>query len=309
MKLYVAYRTAANFAALSNCRIWRRYYLGGTSTIRQRAYQVKPPQPASADPVNRHQFRESWLRAATNDLRPYFASAGYQVPENIRFAIAFTSTGRHGNRRSESWHASADNTYEIFIRADIADPVEVLSLLATELVHTVVPDEAGHGRLFRDAALKVGLLPPMRQPVPAPHLVERLQKVADALGELPHAKLEFIKRDPLLAVTPAKASPSAVPLNGQKKQTTRMLKAECRHPDCGFVVRVSSGNVQDIGPPHCPKHGEMAVEIPAEERMEEPPLLRAINAASADNAAKQSAVADKASGTRAGNGASPAPAS
>jgi hypothetical protein len=56
--------------------------------------------------------------------------------------IAFTSTGRNGSRKSKSWHASssADNHYEIFIRADISDPVEVLSLLVKELVHTTLPD-------------------------------------------------------------------------------------------------------------------------------------------------------------------------
>jgi hypothetical protein len=65
---------------------------------------MKPQPPI---PPNHHEFREAWLRDATMALRPYFASAGYSVPENIRFAIAFTSTGRRGNRRSESWHASS----------------------------------------------------------------------------------------------------------------------------------------------------------------------------------------------------------
>ena len=52
---------------------------------------MKPPAPTVP---NCHEFREAWLRMATMELRPYFASAGYTVPENIRFAIAFTSTGR-----------------------------------------------------------------------------------------------------------------------------------------------------------------------------------------------------------------------
>ena len=48
-------------------------------------------------PINNHQeFREGWLRAATAELGPYFASVGYPLPDDIRFAIAFTSTGRKG---------------------------------------------------------------------------------------------------------------------------------------------------------------------------------------------------------------------
>src|SRR5271165_2018059 len=96
-------------------------------------------------PVNRHDFRESWLRAAAAELRPYFASVGYPLPDNIRFAIAFTSTGRKGQRVGECWHSSTsdDATYEIFIRADLAEPVEVLGVLVKELVHTALPSDSG----------------------------------------------------------------------------------------------------------------------------------------------------------------------
>jgi hypothetical protein len=60
-------------------------------------------------PVNRHDFRESWLRAAAAELRPYFATVGYSLPDNIRFAIAFTSTGRKGKRLGECWHSSTSD--------------------------------------------------------------------------------------------------------------------------------------------------------------------------------------------------------
>ncbi|MGE0290453.1 MAG: hypothetical protein AB7O50_15205, partial [Pseudolabrys sp.] len=76
-----------------------------------------------APAANRHELRESWLRAAANELRPYFASVGYPLPANIRFAIAFTSTGRNGKGLGECWHSasSEDGHYEIFLRADLAD--------------------------------------------------------------------------------------------------------------------------------------------------------------------------------------------
>jgi hypothetical protein len=227
---------------------------------------MKPPSPSTP---NHHEFREAWLRMATMELRPYFVSAGYQVPENIRFAIAFTSTGRRGNRRSESWHASssADSNYEIFIRADIADPVELLGFLTKELVHTTLPDGAGHGKEFREAAMKIGLLPPMREARPAPHLVERLEKLAALLGSLPHDRLN-ITHEPLIAINPGKPFDRAVSLNGHRTQTSRMFRASCKAPGCSFLVRVAAEKVREIGPPHCPKHGAMEVDLPVDEQGE-----------------------------------------
>jgi hypothetical protein len=227
---------------------------------------MKSPAPTVP---NRHEFREAWLRAATMELRSYFVAAGYNVPENIRFAIAFTSTGRRGNRRSESWHASSsgDNHYEIFIRADIAEPIEVLALLSKELVHTVLPDGTGHGKEFREAAMKIGLLPPMREARPAPHLVERLEKLATLLGPLPHDRLN-ITHEPLSAVNPARPFDHAISLNGHRSQTSRMFRAACRAPGCTFLVRVAAEKVREIGPPHCPRHGAMVVDLPADEQGE-----------------------------------------
>jgi hypothetical protein len=59
----------------------------------------------------------------------------------------------------EFWHSStsANANYEIFIRADLAEPVEVLAVLVKELVHTLLPADAEHGKLFKAGALKIGL--------------------------------------------------------------------------------------------------------------------------------------------------------
>src|SRR4051794_5805439 len=99
---------------------------------------------------NRHESRESWLRAATSELRPYFQDCGYPLPENIRFAVAFTSGGRKAALPGETWHgsASADGWYQIIIKADQDDPLEVLSTLVHQLTHAALPEDAGHGRLF-----------------------------------------------------------------------------------------------------------------------------------------------------------------
>jgi hypothetical protein len=206
--------------------------------------------------INEHDTRESWLRTATGELRPYFESCGLLVPNNIRFAIAFPSTGRRGARIGECWHSStsADGSFEIIIRADIADAVEVLGVLVHELLHAVLPPDAGHGKAYRDAALKIGLEGKMRHAMPGQLLRGELVKLAETLGPLPHARLNI-----------AQGRDNKGPADRPKKQGTRMLKATCRDESCAFVVRVAATPVREIGPPHCPRHGEMLIEWPEDE--------------------------------------------
>lgn len=205
---------------------------------------------------NEHDTRESWLRAATGELRPYFETCGFPIPNNIRFAIAFPSTGRRGARIGECWHSSAsdDGNFEIIIRADMAEPTEVLGVLVHELVHALLPPEAGHGKPYREAALKIGLEGKMRHALPGPLLRARLGELATTLGPLPHARLNIERgRD------------NKGPADRPKKQGTRMLKAACREESCAFLVRIAATPVREIGPPHCPRHGEMLVEWPEDE--------------------------------------------
>jgi hypothetical protein len=205
---------------------------------------------------NQPDTREGWLRAATSELRSYFNECGYTIPDNLRFAIAFTSTGRKGKRVGECWHSSTsdDAHYEIFLRADLAEPVEVLAVLVKELVHTLLPPNAGHGKLFKAAAIKIGLQGPMRQARPGPLLHDRLKALADTLGPLPHARLDISQQSMVARV---------VPVGQPKKQRARMLKAECEVEGCGYVVRVAATHARTKGPPGCPVHGAMRVDLPA----------------------------------------------
>ncbi|WP_152048839.1 transcription elongation protein SprT [Aureimonas psammosilenae] len=201
---------------------------------------------------NRHDTRESWLRSATVGLRDHFESCGYPLPEKMRFSIGFTSSGRKTKRVGELWHAdaSADETFELFIRADLDDPAAVLGILVHQLVHAVVPMDAGHGKQFREAALKLGMDGKMREAAPGPLLQALLNQLADNLGPLPHAKLAIDKgRD------------GKGPVDRPKKQGTRLLKAECNDQECGYTVRITSKWVDELGAPLCPRHGTMRIVI------------------------------------------------
>ena len=199
--------------------------------------------------TNTHPNRESWLHAAINELRPDFVKVGHPLPDKIRTAIAFTSTGKRGHMAGECWHpeSSDDQHYEIIIRADLFDSIDVLAVLVHELIHTVLPANAKHGKEYRDIAHRIGLEGQMRHTRPTPILKERLEKLASSLGTLPHAKLNFINS-------------SDVP----KKQTTRHLKAECSADGCGYRVQISAKWARAALPicPMNPKHGALVCDMP-----------------------------------------------
>jgi hypothetical protein len=209
------------------------------------------------DLLNDMQTRDLWLRHATDALRPLFDSHGLPLPAEIRFAIAFTSSGRKGKRVGETWHdgATADRAFEIFIRADLAAPMDVLTVLVRQLVHAALPAEDSLGKRYKEAANKIGLTGKMREAVPGPYLQEHLARLVTELSPLPHAALDINWKA----------------INKPRKQATRMLKAECakmvdEFQPCGYTVRLSAkwavlGAV-------CPKHGAMDVEIPPEPEAE-----------------------------------------
>jgi hypothetical protein len=200
--------------------------------------------------TNIHTTREAWLLAGWNDIRPHFQSLGYEPPDNIRLALSFTSGGKRGIE-GECWHPqySGDNTYEIIIKADHDDPVEILGILIHQMIHTLLSPEAKHGREFRDIALRVGMEGRMSHAMPGALLRDRLAAIAEQLGPLPHAKLDLAS--------------GAI---GAKKSGVRMLKAECPAA-CGYTIRILPKWAK-IGLPFCPvapAHGTLVCDFPDED--------------------------------------------
>lgn len=186
--------------------------------------------------VNVHTTAEAWLQALINELRPVYAACGLIIPEKIRGAIAFTSHGKlgagntqngQGTWPAECWPAAAtdDGFCEIIVRADYADPLAIAKIVAHELIHACLPD-AKHGKTFRDAALRLGFEGPMRSTLPGAALSQRLNELLTSIGPLPRARLNF----DLVTI-------GGLPVADRpKKQTTRMLKAECLAAGCGYPV-------------------------------------------------------------------------
>lgn len=183
-----------------------------------------------------YETREAWLHAVARRIEiDLFAPAGYAVPERVRIATAFPSTGRKGNRIGECWDStcSADGVFEIMIRPDIAEPMDVAATLAHELIHAAVGLKAGHGPVFKKCALAIHLEGKMTATTASAKFRELVAPILEAIGPMPHGKLTW-------------GGLSSAP----PKQKARMIKCEC--PECGYVVRTAQKWLDDVGAPICP---------------------------------------------------------
>lgn len=182
--------------------------------------------------------RESWLQAATEALRPLFRGAGFEVPP-IAVSVGWPSRGATSkSKRSvgQCWHGSTteNNVPQLFISPLIDDPVSpdgVLGILVHEICHVIAGADAKHGPQFVKVMKKVFLEGKPTSTVASADLVERFQQMMEKLGPFPHSKIILTDAD-------------------KKKQTTRMLKCECR--DCSYVVRTVRKWLDLHGPPLCP---------------------------------------------------------
>src|SRR5712671_3788872 len=108
--------------------------------------------------------RQQWLEHAVEALRTRFSEAGYTVPEKIRVSIGWPKRAASCGAIGECWstEASSDRHAELFISPELSEGVRILGVLGHEMDHATVGTEAGHGKLFKQCALKIGLQGPMR---------------------------------------------------------------------------------------------------------------------------------------------------
>ena len=209
-----------------------------------------------------HTNRESWLNHVAQQMAPMFQGLDAPLPEKIRIAIGFTSTGKRGNRIGECWdnRCSVDGYFEIFIRPDLSEsedmmPLQVAAILAHELVHAAVGIPAGHGPAFRRVAKGLGLQGKMTATVPGPAFEAAIAPILETAGPLPHGRLKT-SSDALQVPDPGEED-EQIKTTGPKKQTRRHIKCLCR--ECGYTARTSRKWLDQAGAPHCPQHGEMEV--------------------------------------------------
>jgi len=180
--------------------------------------------------------RENYLIEATDIMRKsLFKPKGYKVPK-VELSISWATRGNR-NRKGDAKtlgqcfrkFAHAGNINQIVITPNydgstIKGSIEILGTLVHELVHAVDDCASGHGQAFKNCALAVGLLPPMRSTPESEELKKWLREnILDKLGLFPHKK---------------------VTLNGTKKQSVRNIKIAC--DCCDFSFRTSKKNIDSM---------------------------------------------------------------
>lgn len=197
--------------------------------------------------ANKFQTREEWLNFVMDGSRAKFRDLHAPIPAKVRLSVGFCSTGSKGSRIGECWSplSSQDKHAEIFIKPDQDDAVRVAGILIHELVHAAVGNQHGHKAPFKRVAVALGLEGKMTATTEGAEFKRWIAPILKEAGPLPHKKLNAMR------------SP-------RKKQTTRLLKAECE--TCGYVVRLSAKWLAE-GAPFCgvKSHGRMICEDEGED--------------------------------------------
>jgi hypothetical protein len=194
------------------------------------------------------QNRETWLEEMTKKfVIPHFTEAGFEYLEfssvPIRFSVSFIEGVRKSGKGTKtigahySHHFSKGGEQHILIHPSLESSIKVVGVLIHELIHAQLPTDAGHGKEFRNIALKVGLCGKMTATEETDELKAKIASWVKKIGEYPHRSFDVSKE--------------------RKKQTTRMLKAACMNDDsdCGegkYKVRMSRTLIMEFGEPMCP---------------------------------------------------------
>jgi hypothetical protein len=206
---------------------------------------------------NEPESREAALRLIVNGLRPHFKDNGHPLPDNIRGNIGFTSDGRKGKPTGEVLFPDATGGFfELIVRCDQDEPESIGRVVAHLLLHVVTGP--AHNMDFRDAANRLGfnLDDGLRNAKPGEKLQVRINEIVGNIP-IPHTAVDFSKIRVKTKIADSQVA------DGKVRQVARMRKAECVIIDgedrCGFTVRIARSWIDDVGPPHCPKHGAMKV--------------------------------------------------
>ena len=180
--------------------------------------------------------RETWLTEAALRLEAeLFKPLNKSLPEKWRVSWSWPASRASGKGKAGTIgqcfdpSASSDETSEMLISMSQDEPLEVLAILAHEMVHAIEGNDAGHGPKFRKTALAIGLTGKMTNTRPGEAFKHDVTPIIEKLGEYPHAALD---------------------LNKRKKQGTRMVKMQCN--SCGYIARTTKTNITNYGPTICP---------------------------------------------------------
>src|SRR5689334_8940605 len=140
-------------------------------------------------PVDDETTREAWLLSAIDRLArstfPAFKQPQWRVtcgwPKGVR-------GGKHAIGQCWDKASSNDGSYELFISPELDNPIEILHVLAHEMIHAIVGCDKGHKGEFVKLCKAIGLVAPWTATTPGAELTKTLTIYALQLGPYPHAR-------------------------------------------------------------------------------------------------------------------------
>lgn len=216
------------------------------------------PAPATSTSTKKHftgkMNRESWLQLAVHQLtEKVFEPVGLKVP-TVNVSVSLMSGGLRGSKLSNKGGTTLGENYsrsiskggvnEIFMNPlyfSKDNSSRTLDVLAHEMIHAIDDNKHGHGKVFRDMAIKIGLTGKMTATTATDELKVKLDAIVDYIGEFPHELMVW---------------------DNKKKQSTRNVKVEC--DSCEFSFRTSRKNIELMNEeapcPCCGSHTDMDEE-------------------------------------------------
>ena len=107
---------------------------------------------------NSPETAEEYLRIIVQEgFAPAFAEQGYKLPAKIDIDFGFTSHGSRKGPVGEYYEGAAttNGVPKMNIRCDTADIDAILKAVGHQCLHAAVGAADGHGKKFRDAALRM----------------------------------------------------------------------------------------------------------------------------------------------------------
>jgi len=219
---------------------------------------------------NSPETAEEFLRIIVQEgFAPAFAEQGYRIPAKLDIDYGHTSQGTRKGPVGEYYEGAAvtNGVPKMNIRCNIADIDGILKAVGHQCLHAAVGAAVGHGKEYRDAALRMQYVGNrMKEVVPGPKLMERVHALAESLGPFPRGALKFETHDHAGNEKPPKLS-----ADSPERQKNRHLKCECLIDDCGYIANVSAKNLREKGAPLCPVHKVPMWHVPLPEGPKEEP--------------------------------------
>ncbi len=203
----------------------------------------KAEKPAKKIKESKYKTREQWLEAAVKEV-----SKSIFAPKNIEVPAVRVSVGWPGGRGKKQGvvgqcfasFSSTDKVAQIFVSPAVDKTLSVLATLTHELVHAVDDCKSGHKKDFIKIAREIGFEAEWTSSENRTDaLTEKLQAVAEKLGEFPHAAIRQEERP--------------------TTQPTYMRKLTCAHDD-DYKLRMTRKMLDEYGAPICPCHREEMIE-------------------------------------------------